>query len=221
MWGGTVVSPTTQQPQTATGRLAASPTRQGVEPGSIVGAVKTFASLRRCRDLAVIAVVLATATLATTQVASAASSSRYLSITDKDCPTVDRAKHGEGDFATLRCRGSVDGWRAQIDYDDARESITLQRRSESFDLKMWTIEQSFSSLGTRLEFRLKGSTAKAAIVRYNLQDPDDVKRSQLFVIRLGSVPCVVANVNGSATQSAEARAIADSPGLAAMSCLAS
>ena len=143
--------------------------------------------------------------------AGAANRSSYLDITDKNCKRVAAPKEDEqaADFGYLACKGSVGGWKVQVDYDDARESLTLFKGGVEHRLNLWSVETGFSSLGPKLEFRLKGSVPVSAIVRYKVTSPDNVTESRLLVARLGAKPCVVASIPPGPTQSADARGQAD------------
>lgn len=146
---------------------------------------------------------------------SHAATAKAVAVSLKNCKQTDGPKDGEeGDFATLLCSPAVGGWRVQIDYDDARESITLIRAGKSYPLDLWrVVDGRFSSVGDRFEFRVVNGKAVAGIVRFThvIDDATNEKVSNLVVVRLSPTPCVVRVVppSAGADQNAKARTLAD------------
>jgi hypothetical protein len=141
---------------------------------------------------------------------AATTTSRFVSIKSEDCTLIEE----DVEYAKARC-GTALGWTVITEYGDLRESITLARAGVETDLGFWNLAPSSTSLGERLEFRVRSGKAIAAIVRlsYFASVADDGtftgKRSSLIVMRLDPKPCVVGVIAPSTTQTRDAQRLAD------------
>ncbi len=154
--------------------------------------------MRRLR-LLVGPVVLAAASVGVVGAAPSSAATKKVAVTsakvslaDKDCRSVGTtaAPDEPADFGTFRCGKPVDGWSVQVDYADARESLTLLKGSTAYDLNLWqVVSTGFSSLGDALEFRVRSGKAVGAVVRYTANvDGTERQVSNLVVIRLSPTP---------------------------------
>jgi hypothetical protein len=135
--------------------------------------------------------------------------SRYVSLKETDCTVID--KNEDEDWSVQRCGAAVGGWAVQLDYGDARESITFVDKSREYPMEFFRFGGGFSSLGPTFEFRLRRNVPVAAVGRYShVIDENDNERSELVVMRVSPKPCVVAMVPPGPSQSSRARTIADS-----------
>lgn len=140
-------------------------------------------------------------------------SSRIVELEGPACRTVDGPAPADEfqDWSTTRCGPAVDGWTVQVEYGDVRETVTLVRGGKTFELSLWTVvSTAFSSVGSRMEFRMRAGRAVGTVVRFS-HSVDDQNRqvSKLVVVRLSPTPCVVQVVMPGPRQNELARAAAD------------
>ena len=161
---------------------------------------------------------LALAFSATAAAAQSTVQSRYTDLTGRACKVTGQAREGEGEWTRSVCPG-LGGWRARVDYADARDALTLlDPAGRAYELELSrTVGSGFSSLGDRAEWRgrwIGGNFRPHALIfRYSLaSDPADPERSTsyLVVTRLfGGRVCVLGSVPPQPRQNEAARRIAD------------
>jgi hypothetical protein len=137
--------------------------------------------------------------------------SKFVTLSESNCKSI--ADNGGEDWARLLCKGTVDGWSVIIDYDDARDSITLRKGKADTPLSFYaTVTGYFATVGDKFEFRMRKGKAIGSIVRLvhhlNGESPDQ-KVSVLVVSRLSPTPCVIAVVQPGSKQATTARGLAD------------
>lgn len=141
----------------------------------------------------------------------AQNTSIYTGTTVKDCkPTKEST---DGGYVGL-CKG-VGGYNLILMEDDLRQSINVvaPNKKES-ELNLWsTVSSGFSSIGEKVEWRMKGKVPVSFILRYNVSgDPEDSTKitSYLVVVKVAKTSsCITDVVEPSKTQNAEARKLAD------------
>ena len=164
---------------------------------------------------------LATLFLITVAVATApaqSNTSAYSSLASKQCKRLQQTSSGAGSYEGL-CPG-VAGYKLLVQEGDLRQNIVVVTPSgKKQSLELWSVVgSSFSSLGNKAEWRLRGSGPKAApvalIIRYHVSNPEDsTKRtSWLAVARItkdAAQICVTDTIPPGANQNAKAREAAD------------
>jgi len=154
-------------------------------------------------------------------VASAQSNtSVYTNLTGRQCKTL-KSTSSEGGSYEGQCPG-VSGYKLLVQEGDLRQNIVVITPSgKKQSLELWNVVgSSFSSLGEKAEWRMKGAGAKASpvalIVRYNVANPEDSTKkgtSWLAVVRISSDAsqiCVTESIAPGADQNVKARQAADS-----------
>lgn len=135
----------------------------------------------------------------------------YTGLNDKNCKTLESDPSGAGSYRG-RCPG-VGGYKLDLLEGDLRQSINvIAPNKKKFELNFWQYFSSFSSVGLKAEWRMKGKTPIALIVRFNVADPEDSTKntSYLMVSKITKNEiCVTDVVNPSKTQNAEAQKLAD------------
>jgi len=122
------------------------------------------------------------------------------------------------DWSVSACRG-VGGYNLQLEYGDARESITVfSPDRQKHELELWhVVSGGFSSVGKKAEWRVtrKGNTVvpHALIVRFNAsENPEDSSKVTSYLVVAKITPqkiCVTDKIAPSATANEEARRAAD------------
>lgn len=122
------------------------------------------------------------------------------------------------DWSTQACRG-VGGYNLQLDYGDARETITVFGPDrKKHELNLWSVISSgFSSVGQKAEWRVTKIGGKviphALIVRFNAsENPEDSSKSTSYLVVAKITPqkiCVTDKIAPGATANEEARRAAD------------
>ena len=154
-------------------------------------------------------------------VATASAQSNTSVYTDLDgpkCKTLKSDSSGAGSFEG-RCPG-VAGYKLLVQEGDLRQNIVVVTPTGSKQsLELWNVVgSSFSSLGKKAEWRMKGTGTKATpvglIVRYHVANPEDSTRgtSWLAVVRISgdaSQICVTDSIAPGADQNVKARQAAD------------
>lgn len=125
------------------------------------------------------------------------------------CETLEQAEPGDGEWARVRCPGPGGVW-AHIDYDDARDTIRVGP-----DGKGTQFEPAFTSVGPKIEWRMKGEVPVAMIVRLTRQGGGRTSQS-LTVHKVDATSgngCLVGEVAASGPEASNAneraRRIAD------------
>src|SRR6478736_691441 len=119
----------------------------------------------------VLILFLATATVAQFN------SSVYTNLTGRQCKTL-KSTSAEGGSYEGQCPG-IAGYKLLVQEGDLRQNIVVITPSgKKQSLELWNVvSSSFSSLGEKAEWRMKGAGAKAIpvalIVRYNVANPED------------------------------------------------
>lgn len=135
----------------------------------------------------------------------------YTSTKAGACKTISSSSEGTGSYVG-ECPG-VGGYRIRLIEGDIRQTIDLiTPAKKKFELNFWSIYSSFSSIGEKVEWRLKGGVPVALIARYNVADPEGTKpsTSYLMVSRISKTgACVTDVVPPGAKQNEEARTLAD------------
>src|SRR5438270_786307 len=107
-------------------------------------------------------------------VALAQNKSIYTSLVADKCKTIAVNNGMAGNYST-RCDG-VAGYKLEVYLDDERNSIGVVLPSKKvIGLDLWNYFSNFSQLGDRAEWRMKGKTPVALIVRLNVTDQGDDK----------------------------------------------
>jgi hypothetical protein len=122
------------------------------------------------------------------------------------------------DYSTQACAG-VAGYNLRLEYDDARESITVVTpNGRKHPLNLWeAISSGFSSVGQKAEWRVITKNGKlvpiALIVRFNAsENPEDSSKVTSYLAVAKITPqkiCVTDKIPPSATANEEARRAAD------------
>lgn len=142
----------------------------------------------------------------------------YTGTTPKDCkPTKESSDDG---YVGL-CKG-VGGYNLILLESDLRQTIdVIAPNKKETELKFWSnVSSGFSSIGEKVEWRMKGKTPIAFIVRFkaseNAEDSTKIT-SYLVVVKLAkSTACITDIVKPSKTQNLEAQKLADA--VATKSC---
>jgi len=97
---------------------------------------------------------------------------------------------------------------------DIRQTLNvITPRRKKFELNFWGFFGGFSSIGEKLEWRMKGNVPAALISRFNVSDLENSQRSNsyLMVSKIGSSSsCVTDIVKPGPKQNEDARRLADS-----------
>ena len=137
--------------------------------------------------------------------------SLYTSLAGDKCKTIALNNGMRGNYST-RCKG-VGGYQLEVYMDDERNSIGVVLPSKKIvGLDLWNYFGNFSELGATAEWRMKGKTPAALIVRLKVSDQGDEKppTSYLIVARIGDVnACVTDIVKPGKGQNAKAQSLAD------------
>lgn len=122
------------------------------------------------------------------------------------------------DYSTQACRG-VGGYNLRLEYDDARESITvISPNGRKHPLEFWNvISHGFSSVGTKAEWRVTRKQGRvvpvALIVRFTAsENPEDSTKTTSYLVVAKITPqkiCVTEKIAPSATANEDARRAAD------------
>ena len=143
----------------------------------------------------------------------------YTSLKGPQCKTLKQSS-SEGGSYEGQCPG-VARYKLLVQEGDLRQNIVVVTPSgKKQSLELWNVVgSSFSSLGDKAEWRMKGAGAKASpvalIVRYNVANPEDSTKkgtSWLAVVKIGSDAaqiCVTESIAPGADQNVKARQAAD------------
>jgi hypothetical protein len=123
------------------------------------------------------------------------------------------------DYSTKACLG-VGGYNLRLEYDDARESITvISPNGRKHPLNLWQVMSGgFSSVGQKAEWRVTKSNGKLVpiglIVRFNAsENPEDSSKVTSYLAVAKITPqkiCVTDKIPPSSTANEDARRAADS-----------
>ncbi|HTH37893.1 MAG TPA: hypothetical protein VL572_08000 [Pyrinomonadaceae bacterium] len=140
----------------------------------------------------------------------------YTDLTNKKCRTL-KTFPDEGGSYLGECPG-VSGYKLQLLEGDLRQSINvIDPKRKKTELNLWNVSGGFSSLGEQAEWRMKGRTPVALIVRFNVSEvPEDSSRitSYLVVIKITKdAICVTEALKPTRSHNYEARRAADKSAL--------
>ena len=143
--------------------------------------------------------------------ALAQNKSIYTSLAADKCKTTAVNNGAPGNSST-RCEG-VGGYQLEVYLDDERNSIGVLLPSKKVvGLDLWNYFGNFSELGETAEWRMKGKTPVALIVRLKVSDRGDEKppTSYLIVSKISDGDaCVTDIIKPGKGQNAKARSLAD------------
>jgi hypothetical protein len=135
----------------------------------------------------------------------------YTSTNTKACRTISSNPDEAGSYEG-ECRG-VGGYKVRLLEGDLRQSITLVTpKKKKQELNFWQQYSGFSSIGEKIEWRVKKGVPIALIARYNVASGDDSTKNTayLLVSKISATgSCVTDVVQPSTSQNAEARRLAD------------
>jgi hypothetical protein len=150
-------------------------------------------------------------TLSSAAAAIAQNKSIYTSTKTSACRTIRSTSEGTGSYVG-ECRG-VGGYKVRLIEGDIRQTLDIITPArKKFELNFWNIFGSFSTIGEKIEWRVKGSVPVALIARYNVSDPEDPQKntSYLMVSKIGrTISCVTDVVEPDPEQNERARRLAD------------
>ncbi len=135
----------------------------------------------------------------------------YTSTKTSACRTIKQSSEGAG-YYVGECPGTG-GFKAQVLEDDIRQSINIiTPAKKKFELDFWGFYSGFSSVGEKIEWRVKGTVPVALISRFNVADAEDSSKntSYLIVSKISkTMSCVTDIVEPGAGQNETARKLAD------------
>lgn len=126
--------------------------------------------------------ILTASLLLSTSVFAQKMTSVYTSLNDKKCKTLE-SNVNEGGSYLGECAGTS-GYKLQISEGDLRQSVNvIAPNKKSFNLGLGRVSSAFSAVGERAEWRVKGKTPMALIVRFNAsENPDDTNKMTSYLI---------------------------------------
>jgi hypothetical protein len=154
--------------------------------------------------------------LAAVLIAAVAASGQFKSVytplSDTKCKTLE-SNPDEGGSYVGECEGAG-GYKLHVIEGDLRQTVNvIAPGNKKFELRLWDHFGGFSAVGPRAEWRVKGDTPVALIIRFNVSEnvEDASKTTSYLLVSKISVneACVTAVVNPGKRQNIEARALAD------------
>ncbi len=137
--------------------------------------------------------------------------SLYTSTNSKACKIIKNDPN-EGGSYEAECHG-VGGYKVHLLEGDLRQTLNIiTPRNKIFELNFWGFYSGFTTVGEKIEWRVKKGTPIALIARYNVENKDNSKkkRSYLIISKIRKDSCCVTDVVPSkANQNLEARKLAD------------
>ncbi|MGD9588110.1 MAG: hypothetical protein AB7Q37_06525 [Pyrinomonadaceae bacterium] len=136
----------------------------------------------------------------------------YTGLSEKDCRTLEATDEEGGSYRGV-CPG-VGGYKLELLEGDLRQSINVvDPKGTKHELKFWEMFGGFSSVGPRAEWRMKGKTPVALIVRFNVsENPEDSTKITSYLVVIKITPsdiCVTDALKPTRSHNAEARGAAD------------
>jgi hypothetical protein len=135
-----------------------------------------------------------------------------------NCKMVKSGKAQKEDWSVMACRGFA-GYSLQLEYGDARESITVfSPDKKKHELNLWSIiSGGFSSVGKKAEWRVTTKNGRqvpiALIIRFDAsENPEDSSKITSYLAVAKITPqkiCVTDKIAPGATQNEDARRAAD------------
>ncbi|HVF46376.1 MAG TPA: hypothetical protein VNA17_02295 [Pyrinomonadaceae bacterium] len=142
---------------------------------------------------------------------SAQNKSVYTSTKTSACRTIVSTNEGTGSYEG-ECRG-VGGYKVRLIEGDIRQTLNIVTPArKKHALNFWGFYPSFSAIGEKIEWRIKGGVLVALIARYSVADPEDSTKSTLYLLvsKIGlTESCVTDVVKPGPKQNEEARTLAD------------
>lgn len=144
--------------------------------------------------------------------ASAQNTSVYTDLTVDKCKTLE-SNPDEGGSYLGECAG-VAGYKLQVVEGDLRQSINvIDPNGRKTELSFWIVSGGFSSVGEQAEWRMKGKTPVAFIVRFNVNEnrrSAAKNTSYLIVVKIaGNGICITDALRPTRSHNLEARRAAD------------
>ena len=143
--------------------------------------------------------------------ASAQNKSVYTSTTTKACRTIHSNPNEAGSYEG-ECPG-VGGYRVRLLEGDIRQTLNIISPSKKkSELNFWGFYGGFSTVGEKIEWRIKGGVPVALIARFNVANNEDSSKntSYLMVSKIGKIKsCVTDVVLPGKDQNEKARELAD------------
>lgn len=143
--------------------------------------------------------------------AASQNKSVYTSTKTVACKTIRSSSEGTGSYIG-ECPG-VGGYKVRLIEGDIRQTLDIVTPAKKrFELSFWNFYSSFSSIGEKVEWRVKSGVPVALIARYNVADPEGIKpsTSYLMISKIGRTSsCVTDVVPPGSKQNEEARKLAD------------
>jgi hypothetical protein len=138
----------------------------------------------------------------------------YTSTRTSDCKTLESVDDGVGWYVG-ECKGTG-GYKVQLIEGDIRQTLNvITPARKKFELNFWGYYSSFSAVGQKIEWRIKGGVPVALIARYSVSNPEQSEKttSYLMVAKIGkTAACVTDVVKPGPGQNEEARRLADTAG---------
>ena len=135
----------------------------------------------------------------------------YTNLAPDKCKTEDVDEGMPGNYSG-KCAGAG-GYDLEVYLDDGRNSLGVVLPSKkTVGLDFWYYFGNFSALGEKAEWRMKGKTPVALIVRLNVSDKGDEKppTSYLIVSKISATEaCVTDIVKPAKNQNSQAQRLAD------------
>ncbi|MEQ1605814.1 MAG: hypothetical protein ABL999_13195 [Pyrinomonadaceae bacterium] len=142
---------------------------------------------------------------------SAQNQSVYTSTKTTNCRTIKSSSKEAGSYLG-ECPG-VGGYKIHLIEGDLRQTIDIiTPAKKKFELNFWHFYSAFSSIGEKVEWRTKAGVPVALIARYEVADPEGVKKSTsyLLISKISKTEsCVTDVVPPGAKQNEDARKLAD------------
>ena len=136
----------------------------------------------------------------------------YTSLDTKTCKTIEQSDEGSGWYAG-ECKG-IGGYKLEVTEGDLRQTINvIASPKKKFELNFNYVSSSFSSVGEKAEWRMNGKVPVALIVRFNVSDVEDERKtiSYLVVSKISKTnSCITDVVAPGKNQNSEAQKLADS-----------
>jgi hypothetical protein len=140
-----------------------------------------------------------------------AAQNRSVYTSTKTCRTIE-SDPNEAGWYRGRCKG-VGGYTLDLTEGDLRQSLVVRTAArKEFDLNFSMFFSSFSSVGEKVEWRMKNGVPIALIARFYVSDPENSEKtkSYLMVAKIGrKEACVVDVIGPGAKQNERARQAAD------------
>lgn len=135
----------------------------------------------------------------------------YTDLAENKCQTESVNQGMPGNYVG-KCAG-VGGYNLEVYLDDERNSLgVVLPNKQIVGLDFWNYFSNFSELGAKAEWRIKGNTPVALIVRLNVSDRgDDGKRTSYLIVSkiTKTSACVTDIVKPGKNQNATAQKLAD------------